>query len=62
MKFVFKRPDELQAEMIGDENAAQTVFVPGIMGGEGSFELPYAGGTSSDSHQKEDVSKDAKRR
>ena len=48
--------------MIGDESATQTVFVPGIMGGEGSFELPYAGGTSSDSHQKVDVSKDAKRR
>ena len=44
MKFVMKRPDEEQVDALGSSDGAasepgSTVFIPGIMGGEGSFEV-----------------------
>ena len=56
MKFVMKRPDQ---EQVADTADNSTIFVPGLMGGEGSFEIKYTSEAPTAQHKSitKDVSK-----
>ena len=55
MKFVMKRPDQEQVADTADNN---TIFVPGLMGGEGSFEIKYNSSEAAPAQHKS-IAKDA---